>query len=101
MKKITILSVILFFTATVFSQTEWKMAGNKISTPWASKVDPANTLPEYPRPQMVRNNWMNLNGLWQYAILPKQQETIPASYAGKILVPIAFERWLFFGQFVC
>ena len=94
MKKITLLPVILFFTTTVFSQTEWKMAGNKISTPWASKVDPANTLPEYPRPQMVRDNWMNLNGLWQYAILPKQQETIPASYAGKILVPFAVESAL-------
>lgn len=94
MKKLLLLSAALFITANIFSQTEWKIAGNKISTPWSSKVDAVHTLPEYPRPQMERNNWMNLNGLWQYAILPKSAETIPVSFDGKILVPFAVESAL-------
>ena len=33
-------------------------------TRWAKDVSPKNALPEYPRPQMVRPDWLNLNGLW-------------------------------------
>ena len=72
---------------------EWKPAGDKIRTPWAEKVDPANPLPEYPRPAMVRDQWSNLNGLWDYAILP-QGSAIPAKFDGKILVPFAVESSL-------
>jgi hypothetical protein len=36
-----------------------------IATKWAKDVDPLNPLPEYPRPQMVRSQWLNLNGVWQ------------------------------------
>jgi beta-galactosidase/beta-glucuronidase len=57
-------------------------------------VNPSAPLPEYPRPQMVRSNWSNLNGVWQYAILPKSQETIPAATQGTILVPFAVESSL-------
>ena len=94
MKRITVISLTLFLAVNLFAQSQWKIAGNKISTPWAAKVNPANPLPEYPRPQMVRNGWMNLNGLWQYTILPKAQETIPGAYDGKILVPFAVESAL-------
>jgi beta-galactosidase/beta-glucuronidase len=67
----------------------------KITTPWASKLDINNPLPEYPRPQLVRaNNWTNLNGPWQYTILPKEQTTIPVSYSGNIIVPFAVEATL-------
>ena len=37
-------------------------------TRWPDEINPENVLPEYPRPQMVRSNWLNLNGLWEYAI---------------------------------
>ena len=84
----------ILFTFNSFAQTDWKMAGDKINTPWASKVDPANPLPEYPRPQMERKDWMNLNGLWQYAILPKSNATVPTAFEGKILVPFAVESAL-------
>ena len=42
---------------------EWKPAGDRIKTPWGERLDPANVLAEYPRPQMVRAEWLNLNGL--------------------------------------
>jgi beta-galactosidase/beta-glucuronidase len=95
MKKIiALLSVALATSPCVFSQSGWKIAGDKIKTEWADKVNPANPLPEYPRPQMVRSKWVNLNGLWSYNILPKSGEAIPTSYAGNILVPYAVESAL-------
>lgn len=71
----------------------WEIAGDKITTEWAAAVDPSAPLPEYPRPQMVRENWSNLNGLWDYAISPVNAGT-PAAYDGKILVPFAVESAL-------
>ncbi len=38
-----------------------------LSTPWTDDVSPANALPEYPRPQLTRPEWRNLNGLWEFA----------------------------------
>ncbi|WP_316810470.1 glycoside hydrolase family 2 protein [Pedobacter heparinus] len=76
------------------AHAQWKPVPGKISTEWAAKVNPSDPLPEYPRPQMVRKNWVNLNGLWQYAILPKGSDQIPASYTGQILVPYAVESSL-------
>ncbi len=76
-------------------QNDWKPAGTKILTEWAAKVDPAKPLNEYPRPQLTRKNWMNLNGLWQYTVLPvATASAIPATTEGKILVPFAIESAL-------
>jgi len=81
-------------TVSVSSQdTGWKIAGEKITTQWAEKVNPVNPLPEYPRPQLVRSDWKSLNGLWDYAITPSG-ESIPKSFQGKILVPFAVESAL-------
>lgn len=74
-------------------QSGWKPVPGKIQTPWAEKVDPANPHPEYPRPQLVRGNWKSLNGLWDYAIRPKN-DSKPRTYEGKILVPFAVESSL-------
>ena len=71
---------------------QWAPAGDKIMTTWAEQVDPANVLPEYPRPQLVRADWQNLNGLWDYAITEKDAK--PEAYEGKILVPFAAESAL-------
>ena len=51
-----------------------EVKGDLLKTRWANEVDPENVLPEYPRPQMCRNDWMNLNGLWNYAIRPKEDK---------------------------
>lgn len=82
-----------FFVATAFAQNDWHIAEGKITTPWAQQVNPASPLPQYPRPQMVRGNWINLNGLWDYAVTPKD-ESKPTNYQGKILVPFAIESAL-------
>ncbi|NMD02054.1 MAG: beta-galactosidase, partial [Bacteroidales bacterium] len=93
MKKILV-SLLIFtgFTIIAFSQ-DWKIAGDKIRTSWADKIDPAKCLNEYPRPQMVRDKWKNLNGLWDYAITA-DSETLPLNYDGKILVPFPVESAL-------
>lgn len=88
---------ILFLLSVHFVQAQdtWKIVPGKITSPWAEKVNPSNPLPEYPRPQLVRsNNWVNLNGTWAYAILPKSEQTIPAATQGNILVPFAVESSL-------
>ena len=72
---------------------QWKPAGDRIMTQWADDVDPSNVLPEYPRPQMMRENWLNLNGMWDYAISAKEASQ-PGVYDGQILVPFAVESAL-------
>ena len=72
---------------------QWKPAGERIKTEWATKIDVENVLPEYPRPIMERPDWMNLNGLWNYAIAPVGQAA-PQKYDGQILVPFAIESSL-------
>jgi hypothetical protein len=43
---------------------DWQPATGPLMTRWAKDVSPTNVHPEYPRPQMVREKWTNLNGLW-------------------------------------
>jgi len=59
-------------------------------TRWAKEVSPDNALPAYPRPMLARKDWMNLNGLWDYAVVAKDAKA-PVSYQGKILVPFPIE----------
>ncbi|MBX2924144.1 MAG: beta-galactosidase [Chitinophagaceae bacterium] len=93
--KYTFLLIGLLSAAASFSQTSWQPVSGKIMTEWATQVDPANPLPEYPRPQLTRKSWINLNGLWQYSILPKQSaDNQPTSFDGNILVPFAVESAL-------
>lgn len=92
MKRLFVIPVLLLLLNTaLFSQ--WRPAGDKIKTKWAEEINPANVLPEYPRPIMERKDWKNLNGLWEYAITDLGK-TAPASYQGQILVPFAVESSL-------
>lgn len=87
---------ILFFIALLTSAkmtAQWQPAGDKIKSKWATTVSPEKVWSEYPRPQMVRAEWINLNGLWDYAIRPKEGG-MPEQWDGEILVPFAVESSL-------
>lgn len=91
MKKTGFLFVLIICVLQAFAQ--WKPAGDKIKTSWAEKIDVKNVLPEYPQPIMERAEWVNLNGLWDYAIL-KAGLAEPSKFDGQILVPFAVESSL-------
>ncbi|NOR15680.1 MAG: glycoside hydrolase family 2, partial [Candidatus Aminicenantes bacterium] len=74
-------------------QMDWKPVQGKILTRWAQDVSPDSVHSEYPRPQMVREEWLNLNGLWDYAIQPKGRRKVE-EYQGRILVPFPVESAL-------
>lgn len=63
-------------------------------TKWGKEISPEKTpWPEYPRPQLVREKWQNLNGLWSYAVVEKGAEK-PTKWDGEILVPFCIESAL-------
>jgi len=90
---ILVVSGILFSLYSCQSRVTWEMAPNPINTRWAPDVNPDNPHPEYPRPMMVRDEWKNLNGLWDYSITPIDQN-VPEEWDGKILVPFPVESAL-------
>ncbi|NLR81432.1 glycoside hydrolase family 2 protein [Chitinophaga eiseniae] len=65
----------------------------RMATRWAKDVSPMNVLKEYPRPQLQRNSWINLNGPWDYCITDSSVE-MPNSFEGTILVPFPIESAL-------
>lgn len=79
---------------------EWQPAEGRLMTRWASEVSPDNALPEYPRPQMVREQWLNLNGLWQYSVQASggreaaDSAHAPSEWTGDILVPFCIDSAL-------
>ena len=79
---------------------------NRLFTPWGENLDKDNVLKEYPRPQFVRDSYINLNGYWEYAIVPQASDfnnatlnstfsgEMPAEMDGQILVPFSPEAML-------
>ncbi|MGI6607653.1 MAG: MFS transporter [Erysipelotrichaceae bacterium] len=65
---------------------------NKLLTEYGDQLDINNVLPEYPRPQLVRDSYINLNGIWKYAI--NQSDEIPSVFDGDVIVPYAIESVL-------
>ena len=65
LKKPLTLTSFLLLSSFLFAQ-KWQPKQAPLMTRFAKDVNPDKVLPEYPRPQMVRNKWLNLNGLWQY-----------------------------------
>ncbi len=65
----------------------------ELKTRWTDIVDLDCPLPEYPRPQLVRNDWQNLNGRFEYAITGLCED-FPVKYDGEIIVPFAPECYL-------
>jgi hypothetical protein len=71
----------------------WQPATGPLFTRWAGEVNPTNVHPEYPRPQLVREEWLNLNGLWDYAITPASVTAV-TNFGASILVPFPIESAL-------
>jgi len=93
MDKIVVTALALLLCFDIAHGQEWRASPTRLNTRWTATVSPANVLPEYPRPQMVRTNWTNLNGLWDYAITATGS-VAPSRFDGKILVPFPVESAL-------
>lgn len=93
MKKVYVSILAMAAALAPFAAGAWTPAGDHISTSWAADVNPEKPWNVYPRPIMERTAWENLNGLWQYAIVP-QADAEPAQWQGEILVPYAVESSL-------
>jgi len=88
MQRLTLIITACFslFFLPAARAADWKPAAGPLMTRWAKDVSPENALPEYPRPQMVRKEWLNLNGLWEIKLGGGGQS--------KILVPYPIESAL-------
>jgi hypothetical protein len=94
MRTFLVAVVLVFLSVSCTHKTEvnWKIAENPLLTKWAKDVDPLKPWMEYPRPDLVRTDWMDLNGIWDYAITPKGVK--PDRWNGTILVPYPVESAL-------
>ena len=72
---------------------EWKPAPGPLLTKWGRELKPSAVWNQYPRPQLQRASWQNLNGLWDYAITVKDAPK-PEQWDGRILVPFCVESSL-------
>ena len=92
------LFILICLIVSQLGMAQYTPAGDSLKTRWASEITPENVWQEYPRPQMVREELMNLNGLWDYAIHPKDVNSIDEIFVdqfdGKILVPFCVESSL-------
>src|SRR5690348_17434521 len=90
----------MFTSASTHAQTQasgaWHPVAGRLMTRWAAAVDPGNVLGEYPRPQLVRRRWQNLNGLWEFAVVTDSTASPPfgRTLSDRILVPFAMESAL-------
>lgn len=85
-------------TGESFEEFYFVMQNNsefKLRTPWADDMDEDSPLPEYPRPQMVRDQWMNLNGKWEFQAA-EAGDALPTgeTLEETIIVPFAVESQL-------
>ena len=96
MNAIRTVSITVIFALTLggSAMAQWKPVEGQLMSRWAADVSPDNVWPEYPRPQMTRDRWVNLNGLWDYAITPSSAISAPKAWEGRILVPFAIESAL-------
>lgn len=89
----TLLLFLLALFTTFQSYAQWEPKISPILTRWGESLDTSNILPEYPRPQMVRKNWSNLNGTWDFTLSDSASD-IPGDFDDRILVPFCVESTL-------
>jgi hypothetical protein len=91
----TCFAAILCLVTPASGQRDWQPAKGPLATRWATAVSPAKVHAEYPRPQLVRERWLNLNGIWEFKEL-KQDEQVEfgKSLPERILVPFPIESSL-------
>lgn len=81
--------------ASAAAAPQWQRLTPPLSTPWTKDVSPTNALPDYPRPQLTRDKWQNLNGVWEFAkATPGEAAPIGKTLGERILVPYPVESAL-------
>jgi len=75
------------------AQLQWAKKKAPLMTPWAENITENNVWQEYPRPQMHRTEWLNLNGLWDFTVVGKD-DSPPNQFDLQILVPFCPESAL-------
>ena len=88
-----LLLLLMALAGTLHPYAQWEPRKVPLLTPWGEDLDTGRVLPSYPRPQMVRGNWANLNGYWDFAMTDSAADW-PASFEDKILVPFCAESTL-------
>lgn len=73
------------------AMADWSPVKDAMYSKWGEQVTPENAWTEYPRPQMVRDNWTNLNGLWKFGVSDASKFAKPAKLDRNILVPFVME----------
>ncbi len=89
---ISCLTMLLLLTPFSLAQN-WSPVPGRIMSSFGESVTPENAWQEYPRPQLQREQWLNLNGLWEYSIL-NRTAPCPTNYDGYVLVPFCLESSL-------
>lgn len=90
MRIFTALLLLLSSGYALGQEIAWFPVKDGLYTTWGESLKPSSVLGEYPRPGMVRKDWMNLNGIWNFTILDKDSLK-PKKYDRQILTPFSPE----------
>lgn len=93
-----VLSIVVAVMSLACQAQQWQRLSAPVMTPWGEQIDPATVWQQYPRPQLVRSDWMNLNGLWGYYrrdnVVRLTAESAVSRFNKSILVPFGVESAL-------
>ncbi len=90
MRYILIAFILCTFSVSFAQRVSYDATEFRLPTEWTKDVDPDNPLKAYPRPQLIRQAWQNLNGRWHFTFSGKD-ESQPATFDREIIVPFAVE----------